>query len=86
MYEAVHQNTYAAIVSNPPVRAGKNVVHQILTEAYDFLKIEGTLTVVLQKKQGAASAKKKMNETFGNAEIIKKDKGYYIIQSRKEKE
>ena len=38
---------------------------------------------VLQKKQGAPSAKKKMTEVYGNCQIIAKDKGYYILQSIK---
>lgn len=84
IYEAVHEETYAAIVSNPPIRAGKKVVHEILTGAYHRLKKGGTLTIVIQKKQGAPSAQKKMEETFGNAEIVTKDKGYYIIKSVKE--
>ncbi|EON3066614.1 class I SAM-dependent methyltransferase [Enterococcus hirae] len=84
IYEAVHEETYAAIVSNPPIRAGKKVVHEILTEAYPRLKSGGTLTIVIQKKQGAPSAKSKMAETFGNAEIVYKEKGYYIIKSIKE--
>lgn len=84
IYEAVHEETYAAIVSNPPIRAGKKVVHEILTGAYPRLKKGGTLTIVIQKKQGAPSAQKKMEETFGNAEIVTKDKGYYIIKSVKE--
>lgn len=84
IYEAVHEETYAAIVSNPPIRAGKKVVHEILTEAYPRLKSGGTLTIVIQKKQGASSAKSKMAETFGNAEIVHKEKGYYIIKSIKE--
>lgn len=84
IYEVLHEESYAAIVSNPPIRAGKEVVHTILEEAFALLKENGTLTVVLQKKQGAPSAQKKMQEVFGNAEIIKKDKGYYIIQSIKE--
>ena len=84
IYEDVQEESYAAIVSNPPIRAGKKVVHEILTEAYPRLKTGGTLTIVIQKKQGAPSAQKKMLETFGNAEIITKDKGYYIIKSVKE--
>ncbi|MDT2596523.1 class I SAM-dependent methyltransferase [Enterococcus dongliensis] len=84
IYENVHQKEYAAIVSNPPIRAGKKVVHQILSEAEPLLKIGGTLTIVIQKKQGAPSAKSKMEEVFGNAEIVAKDKGYYIIRSTKE--
>ena len=38
---------------------------------------------VIQKKQGAPSAKSKMEDVFGNCEIIKKDKGYYILRSVK---
>lgn len=49
-----------------------------------MLKIGGTLTIVIQKKQGAPSAKSKMEDVFGNAEIVAKDKGYYIIRSTKE--
>ena len=83
IYETLNHSEYAAIVSNPPIRAGKEVVHEILTGSYDRLAMGGTLTIVIQKKQGAPSAQKKMKDTFGNAEIIKKDKGYYIIQSTK---
>ena len=81
MYETLNETTYAAIVSNPPIRAGKKVVHGILTGAFPLLKVGGTLTVVIQKKQGAPSAEKKMAEVVGNVEIVTKDKGYYILRS-----
>lgn len=71
------------IISNPPIRAGKEVVHSILVEAFDYLNPDGDLTIVIQKKQGAPSAKAKMQEIFGNVEILKKDKGYYILRSVK---
>lgn len=74
---------FAAIVSNPPIRAGKQVVHHILSEAHTHLLPGGTLTVVIQKKQGAPSAEQKMLDVFGNVEIIARDKGYWIIQSVK---
>lgn len=54
--------------------------------AFPLLKVGGTLTVVIQKKQGAPSAEKKMAEVFGNVEIVTKDKGYYILRSVKEAE
>lgn len=84
IYADIHETQYAAILSNPPIRAGKKVVHEILSEAYPLLAAGGTLTVVIQKKQGAPSAEKKMAEVFGNVEIVTKDKGYYIIKSVKE--
>lgn len=83
IYENVKGTAYAAIVSNPPIRAGKQVVHEILTGAFSRLATSGTLTVVIQKKQGAPSAAKKMAEVFGNVETLAKDKGYFILQSVK---
>ena len=47
------------------------------------LNKNGRLVIVIQKKQGAPSAKKCMEEVFGNAEVLKRNKGYYIIQSIK---
>jgi 16S rRNA (guanine1207-N2)-methyltransferase len=74
---------FAGIITNPPVRAGKKVVDAMISGAIQHLIVGGTLTVVLQKKQGAPSAKKLMQSLFGNCEIIKKDKGYYILESMK---
>ncbi|MGF2384214.1 class I SAM-dependent methyltransferase [Lentilactobacillus otakiensis] len=82
IYEAI-KDDYAAIITNPPVRAGKKVVDAMISGAVDHLVDGGTLTVVLQKKQGAPSAKKLMTKLFGNCTILKRDKGYYILQSVK---
>lgn len=82
LYDGVTGN-FDYIISNPPIRAGKKVVHAVIEEALDHLNPGGSLTIVIQKKQGAPSAKAKMEEVFGNAEVVKKDKGYYILRSEK---
>lgn len=82
IYENV-QGSYDVIVTNPPVRAGKEVVTTILQESIEHLNENGSLWVILQKKQGAPSTKKKMEEVFGNCEIVKRDKGYYLLHSVK---
>ena len=82
VYENVHDR-YDLVISNPPIRAGKKVVSAIISGSYDHLNEGGRLVIVIQKKQGAPSAKKLMEEIFGNATVIKKDKGYYILQSYK---
>lgn len=74
---------FGFIVTNPPVRAGKNVVSAIISGAFDHLVDGGEVFVVLQKKQGAPSAKKLLDQTFGNAEVLKKDAGYYILHAEK---
>ncbi|HFI0420817.1 TPA: class I SAM-dependent methyltransferase [Streptococcus suis] len=83
VYEQV-QGQFDYVISNPPIRAGKSVVHEVITGAKEHLVDGGSLTIVIQKKQGAPSAKKRMEEVFGNCQIIKKDKGYYILESVKE--
>ncbi|SDO59700.1 16S rRNA (guanine1207-N2)-methyltransferase [Streptococcus equinus] len=82
IYEKVN-GTFDYIISNPPIRAGKQVVHTIISESINYLNAGGNLTIVIQKKQGAPSAKAKMEEVFGNVEILKRDKGYYILRSEK---
>jgi 16S rRNA (guanine1207-N2)-methyltransferase len=81
-YENV-EGAFAAVVSNPPIRAGKRVVHAIIEEAKEYLLKEGELWIVIQKKQGAPSAQKKMMEIYGNCEVIDKEKGYFILMSKK---
>ena len=83
IYEQV-EGKFDHVISNPPIRAGKQVVHEIIEKSMDFLEDGGDLTIVIQKKQGAPSAKNKMEEVFGNCEVVKKDKGYYILRSVKE--
>ncbi|MBS4210531.1 class I SAM-dependent methyltransferase [Bacillus sp. FJAT-50079] len=79
----VAEKKFAAIVTNPPIRAGKSIVHDIFEQSYNHLVANGELFVVIQKKQGAPSAKAKMEEIFGFAEVMGKRKGYYILRSIK---
>ncbi|MCA1057152.1 class I SAM-dependent methyltransferase [Rossellomorea aquimaris] len=82
-YANVSEKSFAAILTNPPIRAGKEIVHSILSGSYDHLAENGELWVVIQKKQGAPSAMDKMEELFSNVEVVAKKKGYYILKSIK---
>ncbi|MBS4175720.1 class I SAM-dependent methyltransferase [Bacillus sp. FJAT-49736] len=82
-FENVSDRNFSAIVTNPPIRAGKEVVHDILTRSFEYLRTDGELWVVIQKKQGAPSAKNKLEEIFGEVEVVCKDKGYYIFKAEK---
>lgn len=81
-YAQVDQQ-YGLILTNPPIRAGKKVVSEILAGANEHLVKDGVLLVVIQKKQGEPSARKLMTNTYGNCEIVMRDKGYYILKSVK---
>ena len=73
-----------AVVSNPPIRAGKEVVYRIFVQAHERLCGGGELTAVLRKQQGAPSARAYLAELFGNCGIIARGGGYHILRARKE--
>ncbi len=84
LFEKLDNNMkFSSIITNPPIRAGKDIVFKIYEGSYERLAKNGELWVVIQKKQGAPSSKEKLTSLFGNCEIITRDKGYYILKSVK---
>ncbi len=86
----IESNTYEhiddkfdIIISNPPIRAGKEVVYDICLNATKYLKENGKVFFVVQKKQGADTLIKKMKEVYQEVIIIEKKNGYYVIQGNK---
>ena len=82
LYQEVEEK-FDVIISNPPIRAGKEVVHQVVENGYNHLNQGGMIWMVIQKKQGANSLIKKIEEVFKNAIIVKKTNGYCIIKTIK---
>ncbi len=72
---------YHAVVTNPPIHAGKETVFGLYKGARDHLEKDGILYVIIQKKHGAESSIKELNGIFGNCETIYKKKGFYILKS-----
>lgn len=83
LLEAVSQERFDVIISNPPIRAGKETVHRLFEQASECLKPGGSLWIVIQKKQGAPSAKAKLEELFERVDEVTKDKGYRIYKAVK---
>lgn len=75
--------SYDVIVTNPPIRAGKAVVHRIYEQAAHHLAPEGSLWVVIQNKQGAPSTRAKLQALFGENGVteVGKDKGYRVYRA-----
>lgn len=82
--ENVDSNQFAAILTNPPIRAGKQIVHDIFEQSVERLRSGGNLWVVIQKKQGAPSTIEKLSELFAEVETVAKKKGYYILRAKKD--
>lgn len=70
---------YDYIITNPPIRAGKDVIRRFLLGAKDYLSDNGTLYFVMRKDHGLKSMIKELEEIY-EVEIINKDKGFYIVR------
>ena len=70
------------IITNPPIRVGKEKVLEILQGAFEHLDADGTLYYVIRKDQGALSIKKIL-ENINTVELINKDKGYFVYRIKK---
>ncbi|SFM33636.1 16S rRNA (guanine1207-N2)-methyltransferase [Paenibacillus sp. 1_12] len=81
--DAVITRTFDVVITNPPIRAGKETVHRIFEQAHQVLRDGGSLWIVIQKKQGAPSAFAKLESLFAQVQEIGKDKGYRIFKAQK---
>lgn len=70
-----------AVILNPPIRAGKIVVYRLFQEAYDHLVDGGALWIVIQKKQGAASARKELQRLFPVVDAVARSGGYHVFRA-----
>lgn len=82
-FSSLKSRTFSAIVTNPPIRAGKQTIYKMFEESEAALQKNGQLWIVIQKKQGAPSAKRKLESLFGHVEVVTRKKGYFIFSMTK---
>ncbi|MEW6309137.1 MAG: methyltransferase [Bacillota bacterium] len=71
---------FDVVLLNPPVRAGKDVVHRLIAEAWAALVPGGSLWLVIRKQQGAESLRRHL-ETLFVVERRARDQGYHVLQA-----
>ena len=77
-YENV-DSKYSCIITNPPIRAGKKIVYDIVMNARDHLEEGGKLFLVIRKEQGAKSLIVDLQKQY-TVEILEKKKGFFILK------
>jgi len=83
LYEPIGGMAFDHIVCNPPIRAGRRIIHRIIDEAPDHLLEGGHLWLVARSKQGADTLAGRMRETFGGVEVVARGSGYKVLRSEK---
>lgn len=74
------EGEFDCVITNPPIRTGKQVIYQMFADAQNRLKNGGELYIVIRKQQGAESAKKYLQTLFPDVAVIDKSGGYWIIR------
>lgn len=79
-YENIHEK-YDYILSNPPIRIGKQKLYEIVMNAKDHLNDNGELWLVVRKDKGADSMVWDMKKNYKQVEVVEKKKGFWIIRA-----
>lgn len=77
------KDSYNFIVTNPPIRAGKKKVYEILIGAHNLLKENGQLWFVMRKDHGVKSTLDDIKGYY-NLEIKCRKKGFFVVCATKQ--
>ena len=78
---ALAGRTFDAVITNPPIRAGKQVIYRMFADAAKSLNPGGALYLVIRKQQGAESAIKYLQTIFGSVEKLDRSGGFWVIRA-----
>ena len=76
------EKKYDLIITNPPIRAGKETIYRFFTDAAQHLNKDGEFYLVINKKHGAVSALNKLKTIYNSVEIVNKKKGFNVIKCK----
>lgn len=84
LYEPVQGVSFKAVLSNPPVSAGMQIVQAIIQGAPSVLESGGTLQMVVRSKIGKKILPEVFTEAFGNVEVLAIESGYRVLFAKKQ--
>lgn len=72
---------FDAVVTNPPIRAGKQVIYRMFADAAAALNPGGALYLVIRKQQGAESCMKYLKTLYASVEKLDKEAGFWVLKA-----
>ena len=70
------------VITNPPIRAGKQVIYGMFRDCAGKLRENGELYLVIRKQQGAESALKYLKTIYDDVETVEKSGGFWVIRCK----
>ena len=78
---AFEGKTFDAVVTNPPIRAGKQVIYGMFADAAKHLTPGGALYLVIRKQQGAESCIRYLQSIYASVEKLDRSGGFWVIRA-----
>ena len=83
LFRPIGDERFDVIASNPPYRAGRPLIEQLLDEAPDHLRPGGRLIVVGKGSQGIRFYQDRLARQWpGPVEVLARGSGYRVIEAR----
>lgn len=81
VYDSI-TSSYDVIISNPPIRAGKNVYLKIINDSFNYMNDKGELWFVMRTNHGVKTVIKNLREKYV-VDVLEKSCGFYIVRVKK---
>lgn len=78
---AVIGRRFSAVVTNPPIRAGKQIIYKMFSDAAASLQEGGALYLVIRKQQGAESCVKYLKTLYADVERLARENGFWVLRA-----
>lgn len=79
---ALGEREFDAVISNPPLRAGRAAVELVITEASRRLRPDGELWLVIPTTKGAKTYLKFMDKLFAQTRTVTISAGYRVLWAK----
>ncbi len=80
-FAALAGERFSCVLSNPPIRAGKQVIYGLFQSAAIHLVPGGSLYIVIRKQQGAPSAIAFLETVYDKVQVVEKGSGFWVVRA-----
>ena len=80
-FAGLEGRVFDTVVTNPPIRAGKQVIYKMFGDARDHLKPGGALFLVIRKQQGAESCVRYLESIGYAVEKLDRSAGFWVLRA-----
>jgi 16S rRNA G1207 methylase RsmC len=84
LYEPVAGLFFNAVLSNPPVSAGMELVEALIRQAPAVIAEGGVFEMVIRSKIGKKTLPQAFTEAFGNCGVLAIESGYRVLIAEKQ--